>query len=73
MRRERVPFVLTHDFVYVISKGRNDRDSEEFLYFQNMCERVGKHNYAILTVIFYTYTYILNFVVFFIAGIFSAT
>ncbi|CAD6992165.1 phosphatidylinositol 4,5-bisphosphate 3-kinase catalytic subunit delta isoform [Ceratitis capitata] len=39
VRRERVPFVLTHDFVYVISKGRNDRDSEEFLYFQNMCEK----------------------------------
>ncbi|XP_011213577.1 phosphatidylinositol 4,5-bisphosphate 3-kinase catalytic subunit delta isoform [Bactrocera dorsalis] len=53
VRRERVPFVLTHDFVYVISKGRNDRDSEEFLYFQNMCEKaflvLRKHGCLILS------------------------
>lgn len=40
VRRERVPFVLTHDFVYVINKGRADRMAEEFRYFQDMCERV---------------------------------
>lgn len=41
MRRERVPFVLTHDFVYVINKGRADRMAEEFRLFQEMCEKVG--------------------------------
>jgi phosphatidylinositol-4,5-bisphosphate 3-kinase len=40
-RRERVPFVLTHDFVYVINKGRNDKDADEFKKFQDLCERVG--------------------------------
>lgn len=38
VRRERVPFVLTHDFVYVINKGRTDREAEEFRYFQKLCE-----------------------------------
>lgn len=52
VRRERVPFVLTHDFVYVINKGRAaDRMADEFRLFQDMCEKVGynfknlkKHN-----------------------------
>lgn len=39
-RRERVPFVLTHDFVYVINKGRSDKEADEFRKFQNLCERV---------------------------------
>lgn len=40
LRRERVPFVLTHDFVYVINKGRTDREAAEFQKFQNLCETV---------------------------------
>jgi phosphatidylinositol-4,5-bisphosphate 3-kinase len=39
-RRERVPFVLTHDFVYVINKGRTDKESDEFVKFQKLCEEV---------------------------------
>lgn len=38
IRRERVPFVLTHDFVYVINKGRSDKDADEFKKFQQLCE-----------------------------------
>ncbi|XP_055374052.1 phosphatidylinositol 4,5-bisphosphate 3-kinase catalytic subunit beta isoform [Condylostylus longicornis] len=38
VRRERVPFVLTHDFVYVINNGRTERETEEFRTFQNLCE-----------------------------------
>ncbi|XP_058063113.1 phosphatidylinositol 4,5-bisphosphate 3-kinase catalytic subunit delta isoform [Anopheles bellator] len=37
-RRERVPFVLTHDFVYVINNGRTDREAQEFRFFQQKCE-----------------------------------
>lgn len=37
-KRERVPFVLTHDFVHVISKGQ--KDSLEFKIFQEYCEKV---------------------------------
>ncbi|XP_049283271.1 phosphatidylinositol 4,5-bisphosphate 3-kinase catalytic subunit beta isoform [Anopheles funestus] len=37
-RRERVPFVLTHDFVYVINNGRTDREAQEFCHFQKLCE-----------------------------------
>lgn len=40
IRRERVPFVLTHDFVYVINKGRSDKDADEFRKFQTLCEQV---------------------------------
>ncbi|XP_054714639.1 phosphatidylinositol 4,5-bisphosphate 3-kinase catalytic subunit delta isoform-like [Uloborus diversus] len=36
-KRERVPFVLTHDFVYIITKGQNPR-SQEFFRFQQFCE-----------------------------------
>lgn len=42
IRRERVPFVLTHDFVYVINKGRSDKDADEFKKFQTLCEQVKK-------------------------------
>jgi phosphatidylinositol-4,5-bisphosphate 3-kinase catalytic subunit alpha/beta/delta len=44
-RRERVPFVLTHDFVYVINKGRTDKEAEEFTIFQNLCETVSSNKY----------------------------
>ncbi|KAB7495628.1 Phosphatidylinositol 4,5-bisphosphate 3-kinase catalytic subunit beta isoform [Armadillidium nasatum] len=40
IRRERQPFVLTHDFVYVIQKGK-DSESESFKEFENYCERVN--------------------------------
>ena len=36
IRRERVPFVLTHDFVYVIKRGDNDQGN--FKKFRNFCE-----------------------------------
>ncbi|XP_016960973.1 phosphatidylinositol 4,5-bisphosphate 3-kinase catalytic subunit delta isoform [Drosophila biarmipes] len=53
VRRERVPFVLTHDFVYVINKGFNDRESKEFCHFQELCERaflvLRKHGCLILS------------------------
>uniref|UniRef100_A0A1A9UYY3 Phosphatidylinositol-4,5-bisphosphate 3-kinase n=1 Tax=Glossina austeni TaxID=7395 RepID=A0A1A9UYY3_GLOAU len=53
VRRERVPFVLTHDFVYVINKGRGDRMAEEFRYFQDKCEQafliLRKHGCLILS------------------------
>lgn len=42
IRRERVPFVLTHDFVYVINKGRSDKDADEFKKFQYLCEQVNQ-------------------------------
>ncbi|XP_055310433.1 phosphatidylinositol 4,5-bisphosphate 3-kinase catalytic subunit beta isoform [Sitodiplosis mosellana] len=38
IRRERVPFVLTHDFVYIINKGKTDRETEEFKTFKQLCE-----------------------------------
>lgn len=40
IRRERVPFVLTHDFVYVINKGKSDKEADEFKKFQHLCEKV---------------------------------
>ncbi len=39
IRRERVPFVLTHDFVYVITHGVNPQKSEDFNRFQQYCEQ----------------------------------
>lgn len=52
-RRERVPFVLTHDFVYVINKGRTDREALEFRQFQHLCEEafliLRKHGCLILS------------------------
>ncbi|ALC46695.1 Pi3K92E [Drosophila busckii] len=53
VKRERVPFVLTHDFVYVINNGCNDREAKEFCYFQELCERafliLRKHGCLILS------------------------
>ncbi|XP_017048808.1 phosphatidylinositol 4,5-bisphosphate 3-kinase catalytic subunit delta isoform [Drosophila ficusphila] len=53
VRRERVPFVLTHDFVYVINKGCTDREAKEFCHFQKLCERaflvLRKHGCLILS------------------------
>lgn len=43
-RRERVPFVLTHDFVYIINKGKTDRETDEFKTFKNLCETVKRLN-----------------------------
>lgn len=40
-RRERVPFVLTHDFVYIINNGKTDREASEFRTFQDLCEKVS--------------------------------
>ncbi|KAG5883732.1 hypothetical protein JTB14_024233 [Gonioctena quinquepunctata] len=37
-KRERVPFVLTHDFVYVINRGQNSK-ALEFKIFQEYCEK----------------------------------
>lgn len=39
IRRERVPFVLTHDFEYVITKGLMKKGSARFETFQNICEQ----------------------------------
>ncbi|CAG7732141.1 unnamed protein product [Allacma fusca] len=40
INRERVPFVLTEDFLYVIAKGaENPRKSPEFQEFQKLCGR----------------------------------
>ncbi|XP_058790627.1 phosphatidylinositol 4,5-bisphosphate 3-kinase catalytic subunit delta isoform [Phymastichus coffea] len=40
IRRERVPFVLTNDFVHVINKGQTKKGQAlEFQRFQNYCEQ----------------------------------
>lgn len=59
IKRERVPFVLTHDFVYVINKGqKNNQDRAtsraiEFKIFQEYCEKafliLRKHGSLILS------------------------
>ncbi|XP_050305092.1 phosphatidylinositol 4,5-bisphosphate 3-kinase catalytic subunit delta isoform [Anthonomus grandis grandis] len=62
IKRERVPFVLTHDFVYVINKGQKgrpgrDKDQSnkalEFMIFQECCEKafmiLRKHGNLILS------------------------
>lgn len=65
MRRERVPFVLTHDFVYVINKGCVDREAKEFSNFQALCERVScrlrKHIPRYLFIIIFIALGIFNF------------
>nr|ALY05366.1 phosphatidylinositol 3-kinase [Palaemon carinicauda] len=38
IKRERQPFVLTHDFIHVITKGRQTR-SDEFIKFKGFCEQ----------------------------------
>lgn len=57
-RRERVPFVLTHDFVNVINKGQKDAKKEalEFQIFQKHCETVSflfKNSIENINVLFY--------------------
>ncbi|CAH1990801.1 unnamed protein product [Acanthoscelides obtectus] len=51
-KRERVPFVLTHDFVYVINKGQNSK-ALEFKIFQGYCEKafmiLRKHGNLIIS------------------------
>ncbi|ERL86797.1 hypothetical protein D910_04202 [Dendroctonus ponderosae] len=54
IKRERVPFVLTYDFVYVINKGQDKSSSAlEFKIFQDWCERafmiLRKHGNLILS------------------------
>ncbi|XP_076265386.1 phosphatidylinositol 4,5-bisphosphate 3-kinase catalytic subunit delta isoform-like isoform X2 [Rhynchophorus ferrugineus] len=53
IRRERVPFVLTHDFVYVINKGQKQGNILEFKLFQKCCEKafmiLRKHGNLILS------------------------
>ena len=45
-KREHQPFVLTHDFIYVITKG-STKQSAEFEKFKKDCEDVSKttHHY----------------------------
>jgi len=38
IKRERYPFVLTNDFVYVITNGQKDKDGKLFNNFKNHCE-----------------------------------
>ncbi len=45
-RRERVPFVLTHDFVYVINNGNTDKETEEFKKFKDLCETVSMRKFS---------------------------
>jgi len=55
IKRERVPFVLTHDFVYVINKGQKPQQGTalEFKIFQEFCEKafmiLRKHGNLILS------------------------
>ncbi|KAK8379124.1 hypothetical protein O3P69_019156 [Scylla paramamosain] len=54
--RERVPFVLTSDFLLVIAKGaENPKDSQEFQRFQQLCGKAYlalRHHYRLLAVLF---------------------
>ncbi|XP_072040803.1 phosphatidylinositol 4,5-bisphosphate 3-kinase catalytic subunit beta isoform-like isoform X2 [Amphiura filiformis] len=38
VKRERVPFVLTHDFVHVITRGKHTQATKEFEDFRECCE-----------------------------------
>ncbi|XP_043919061.1 phosphatidylinositol 4,5-bisphosphate 3-kinase catalytic subunit delta isoform [Protopterus annectens] len=38
IKRERVPFILTYDFVHVMQQGKNN-NSEKFERFRNYCEK----------------------------------
>merc|ERR1719219_2068081 len=54
INRERVPFVLTDDFLYVISKGKeNPKRSEEFARFQETCGKaymaLRRHSNLLIT------------------------
>lgn len=55
-KRERVPFVLTHDFIYVINKGQKgsgDNNAIDFKIFKEHCETafkiLRKHGHLILS------------------------
>ncbi|XP_041977720.1 phosphatidylinositol 4,5-bisphosphate 3-kinase catalytic subunit delta isoform [Aricia agestis] len=54
-KRERVPFVLTHDFIHVINKGQRGGVSEQldFKIFRELCETafkiLRKHGHLILS------------------------
>ncbi|CAK9299087.1 unnamed protein product, partial [Gordionus sp. m RMFG-2023] len=53
IKRERVPFVLTEDFIRVIAKGADNASrSKEFLKFQELCGqaylKIRRHNQLIL-------------------------
>ena len=53
VRRERVPFVLTQDFVTVIAKGAdNPTQTKEFKKFTNLCETaymiIRRHSHLII-------------------------
>ncbi|KAF4532330.1 hypothetical protein B566_EDAN003633 [Ephemera danica] len=52
-RRERVPFVLTNDFVHVINKGQAKEKAPEFKKFQDLCEQafmiLRKHGSLIIS------------------------
>ncbi|XP_013190051.2 phosphatidylinositol 4,5-bisphosphate 3-kinase catalytic subunit delta isoform [Amyelois transitella] len=56
IKRERVPFVLTHDFIHVINKGQRgtgDNEPLEFKIFREHCETafkiLRKHGHLILS------------------------
>lgn len=54
INRERVPFVLTEDFLYVISKGvENPTKSKDFQLFQELCGRaylaLRRHSNLLIT------------------------
>ncbi|CAB4036806.1 phosphatidylinositol 4,5-bisphosphate 3-kinase catalytic subunit beta isoform [Paramuricea clavata] len=52
VNRERVPFILSRDFVYVITNGQKSDKCSEFLRFREICERayliLRKHNYLFI-------------------------
>ncbi|XP_064459270.1 phosphatidylinositol 4,5-bisphosphate 3-kinase catalytic subunit alpha isoform-like [Ornithodoros turicata] len=57
INRERVPFVLTEDFLYVIAKGaENPRKSKEFQSFQELCGKAYLllHRHANLLITLFT-------------------
>lgn len=54
-KRERVPFVLTHDFIHVINKGQRGSGVNEvldFKIFKEHCETVSKKKPFILIFFF---------------------
>lgn len=70
-RRERVPFVLTHDFVHVINKGQTKGDVMEFQTFQKLCKSVSAKYYFLYlnASIFYAITN--GWALFFLTGLFN--
>lgn len=41
IKRENVPFILTHDFIDIINKGEKNKTTKNFTTFKNMCYMVG--------------------------------